>query len=180
MSLLLSQLMRFVSGTKPWHAVPFSLKVKKVAWSVGTDGHVLLAFKLPGATPRKDYPKELPDLLTVPIENQQLLDLEELKTWAGAPPTSLIPGGDVVFEHQGVLLGQVIDRRKLAYLLAKIVLPKVVVWVVRPGLLGFENPTGQWRALLACLDSGPDGDEPVFESKPAVSMFELIEELGSE
>jgi len=184
MSALLSQLMRFAQGGEPWRAIPFSLKVKKTVWSVATDGHVLLAIKLPGASPRKDWPEALPGMLTADAVDPVELDMNQLKAWAGEPPTALIPSGDVDYEHQGVLLGHAVDRRKLAYLFAKMSLPKVNVWVSEPGLLAFEPPQKQWRAFLACLKEAPDGEEPVFDpasgpSQPK-SVFELAEEVGTE
>jgi len=184
MSALLQQLMRFAQGGEPWRAIPFSLKVKKTVWSVATDGQIMLAIKLPGASPRKDYPKKLPNMLSDDALNFVELDVSLLKAWAGDSSMTLIPLGDVEYEHQGVLLGEVVDRRKLAYLFAKMTLPKVNAWVVVPGLLAFEPAQKQWRAYLACLREAPVGDEPVFDPSagpsPPKSVFELAEELGTE
>jgi len=184
MSALLSQLMRFAQGGEPWRSIPFALKIKKTTWSIATDGQVLLAIKLPGASPRKDYPKDLPFMLTDDVKGGVELDVGQLKTWAGDSPMSLVPTGDVPNEHQGVLLGQVLDRRKLAYLFAKMTLPKVLAWAPEPGVVAFEHPQKQWRAFLAGLGGDPDGGEPVFDPtvgpRPAKSVFELAEEAGTE
>jgi hypothetical protein len=177
MSALLSQLMRFVSNSKPWHATPFSLKVQRTTWSVGTDSQVLLAVKLAGASPRKDYPKELVEMLAADPVDPVEINTEALQTWAGEPPSSLVPAGDVAFEHQGVLLGQSIDRRKLAHLFVRMPGPSVRAWLYSPGLLAFEHLQGHWRAFLAGLDSKPEPEEPVFQvdSKPQ-SLSELMQE----
>lgn len=183
-SALLSQLMRFAQGNEPWCAIPFSLKIKKTVWSVATDGYVMLAIKLPGASSRKDWPKRIPSLLTDAAVDPVELDLVQLKAWAGDPPSALVPRGDVSHDQQVVLLGQIVDRRKLAYLFARLSLPKVNAWVFEPGLLAFEPAQRQWRGFLACLDGDPDGDEPVFDPAagptPAKSVFELAEEAGTE
>jgi hypothetical protein len=173
--------MRFSIGTEQWHTIPFSLKTGKTVWSVGTDGHLLLAVKLSGATFRKDYPEDLPNMLTKPAVNFVEIKLEELKRWAGQAPMLLIPSGDVLFENQGVLLDHIIDRRKLAYLFARITTPVVRAWVVKPGVLGFEQPNRQWRAFLATCKDKPDGDEPVFQAEAEKSALEIAEEaVGAE
>jgi hypothetical protein len=180
-SALLSQLMRFVSSNKPWCAAPFSLKVGKTSWSVGTDGFLLLAVKLAGASPRKDYPAELVTMLKAPTPENIEIDLPALQAWAGTPPTKLVPAGEVEFDHQGALLGYSIDRRKLAYLMAPMTIPTIRAWVYDQGILAFEAPDGQWRAFMSRLGSNPDPEEPVFplatpQGKPFV-IDDLFQEL---
>lgn len=172
--------MGFVSSTKAWHAVPFSLKVGKTSWSVGTDGFVLLAVKLSGASPRKDYPTELVAMLKAPTPESIEVDLPALQAWAGTPPTKLVPSGQVEFDHQGALLGHSIDRRKLAYLIARMTIPTIRLWVYDQGILAFEAPDGQWRAFMAALDSNPEPEEPVFPlatPQKQMSVIDLIQEL---
>ena len=180
MNALLSQLMRFSLGTQLWHAAPFSIKVKKTIWSIGTDGCVLLAVKMPGAVLSKGgYPDELVDALKAESKGAVEVDLLQLKEWAGQAPMVLVPDGLVVPEHQGIVLDCVIDKRKLAFLLAKISMSKVLVWhTVGSDFLVFEHPQGQWRAFIARVDAQLDKDMPVFkiEQKPEeLSALELAE-----
>jgi hypothetical protein len=179
--------MRFCSGQKKsWGAAPFSLKVEKTPWTVGADGFMLFAVKMAGAKTRKDYPDELPSMLSAAPIDPVEIDVAALKVWAGEPPKVPVPAGDVDHEHQGVLLGFAIDRRKLAYLMANVTLPKINVWVLRPNVLAFEHPQRQWRALLSCLAQKPDGDEPVFNTSAAVtipaptSVLDMIADLDTE
>lgn len=165
--------MRFSMGTERWHALPFSLKLGRTTWSVATDGHVLLAVKTAGAKASKEYHEDLEEMLTQPAADPTELDLTRIKEWAGTPPLALIPSGEVLVEYQGVLLGTLIDRRKLAYLFAKVTIPVVRVWVYRAGVLGFEPPDRQWRAFLAGCDAKPDGSETVFSAQ--MTPFELAE-----
>lgn len=182
MSALLSQLRRFSSGTEKWHEIPFSVKIENVTWSVATDGHILLAVKASGVAFRKDYPPSLLHMLTNPANGFVEVNLEELKKWAGEAPTMLVPSGEVPFEHQGVLLGQLIDRRKLAYSLSRITTPVVHVWTFKPGILGFEQPSKQWRVFLAGLNAKPDRDDLVFHvqrdsaSLSALELAELVDQ----
>ena len=183
MSGLLQQLQRFCSPRKPWGSAPFLIKVEKNPWSVGTDGFVLFAIKMSGAKARKDCPDELPDMLSAAPITPVEIDVAALKTWAGDPPATLVPAGDVDFAHQGVLLGLAIDRRKLAYLMANVTLPKINVWISRPNLLAFEHPQRQWRAFLSCLGQKPDGDEPVFKNPTTAeptSVLDMIADLDTE
>jgi hypothetical protein len=184
MNALLSQLMRFSFATERWHAEPFSLKAKRTTWSIATDNHILLAVKLSGAKLSDDCPEDLKDMLSRPAVNPIEISLSELKKWSGGGPLSLVPGGEVVFEHQGVLLDHIIDRRKLAYLFDKITTSKIRAWVAKPGVLGFEQLNGQWRAFLAACEDKPRGDEPIFQVAeiPAdtMSALDLAELVGSE
>ena len=179
MSALLTQLMRFVSSEEKWHAAPFSLKTKKETWSIATDNHILLAVKAPGVTPGKDYPKELKLIISKPAVSPVEINLEELKKWAGGPP-NLKPLGEVAFKHQGVLLDHIIDKRKLAFLFATITAPTVHAWVIKPGMLAFEQPGKKWRAFLAGCKDKPDGEEPVFQTDKSLSALELAELVGEE
>jgi hypothetical protein len=141
---------------------------------VATDSYILFGVKAAGPKQGKEYPKSrLEDLLTGPPSEPKVFVVEDLKEWAGEAPSKLIPLGDVDYEHQGVLLGHVVDLRKLAYLLAKVTLPEIRGWVVEKGLLAFEPPKGQWRALLSTLEELPDGGEPVFrDSLELAAMLE--------
>jgi hypothetical protein len=183
MSALLSQLMRFSLGTEAWHATPFSITINKTIWSVATDGFVMLAVKLPGATLSKGYPEELPGMLSNPPINPIEIDLVRLKEWAGPASIMLVPNGEVGYKDQGMLLDSPIDRRKLAYIFSRITVPTVRAWVAKPGiLLGFESIQGNWRAFLACLKSGYKGI-PVFQVKLTevpLSAFELSELVEKE
>ena len=172
--------MRFSLGTQIWHSAPFSIRVKKAIWSIGTDGYVLLAVKMPGAVLSKGgYPDELVDALKEESKGAVEINLLQLKEWAGQAPMALVPVGLVVPEYQGIILDCVIDKRKLAFLLAKISMPKALVWrIVGSDFLVFEHPQGQWRAFIARLDAQPDKDIPVFkiEQKPEeLSALELAE-----
>jgi len=178
---LLSQLMRFSIGTERWHAAPFSLKIKKSIWSVATDNHILFAVKQRGAAAGKDYPEDLEEMLTKKAYNPVEISLPELKKWAGKPPVALVPDGEVLLEHQGVLLDQVIDRRKLAYLFAKVTVPVMDAWVLEPGVLVFEQPK-KWRAFLAGLDDKAKGKRtefPIKAPEKPLSAIELSEMVGS-
>ena len=84
----------------------------------------------------------------------------------------------IAYEHQGVLLGCVVDRRKLAYLLATVPFPVVTAWVYAPRHIGFEAGNGVWRAFLAGLNGSLDGDEPVFQVQRSASVFDVAEEVG--
>jgi len=174
--------MRFSIGTERWHGAPFSLKVKKTIWSVATDNHVLLAVKQRGAKVSKDYPEDLEEMLTKKPVNSVEIELSELKKWAGKPPVGLVPPGDVLLESQGVLLDQVIDRRKLAYLFAKVNVSAVRTWVFEPRVLAFEHPKKQWRAFLAGLDTDEKDERVVFPVKADVPMsaIELSEMIDSQ
>lgn len=184
MSGLLQQLMRFCSPRKSWGAAPFLVKVEKTPWSVGADGFVLFAIKMAGAKPGKGYPDELLGMLSAAPINPVEIDVAALKSWAGDPPNALVPEGGVDHEHQGVLLGYAIDRRKLAYLMANVTLPKVNAWVSQDHLLAFEHPQRQWRAFLATLKEKPEGDEPVFNTAATIpapaSVLDMIADLDTE
>ncbi len=186
MSALLSQLMRFSSGAKAWHSRPFSVKVHKVVWSVATDGFLLFGVKGTGAAPGTDLPKDrLTELLGSPHRDPVDISVADLKAWAGEVPAKQIPPGDVAYEHQGVLLGCAVDRRKLAYLLSMMPLTLVRVWAVEPRkLIGLEGGNGLWRAFISGLGGDIEGDEPVFQvtrrASQGVTAFEVAEEVGSE
>jgi hypothetical protein len=179
MNALLPQLERLAIATERWHATPFSVRVKKVTWSVATDGHILLAVKALAASQGKGFPKELKEMISKPAVKTVEINVKELKAWTGTPPMALVPSGDVPVEHQGVLLDHLIDRRKLAYLFAKIMAPVVRGWIYQPGVLGFEQPEKQWRAFLAGLGDKPDGSEPVFRvCAESLSPMDLAEMVG--
>jgi hypothetical protein len=171
--------MRFCSGAKAWHSRPFSLKVKKVTWSIATNGHLLFAFKIEGASTASNIPKdELVEMLSTPVQEATEIPTEDLKAWAGTAPSSLAQEVPISYEHQGVLLGCAVDRRKLAYLLATVPFPVVTAWVYAPGHIGFEAGKGVWRAFLAGLQGSLDGDEPVFQVQRSSSVFDVAEEVG--
>jgi len=179
--------MRFSLGTHIWHSAPFSIKIKKATWSAATDGSIMVAVRMPGASPIREDCKSLDDLKSMfsePAVNPIEINLEELKAWAGDAPERLVSLGTVPPENQGVLLGYLIDRRKLAYLFAKITVPIVHAWIFvpEPLILGFEPPKGHWRAFIAGLADKPDGSEPVFQTKPkqdALSPLDLAELVDS-
>lgn len=179
--------MRFSSGSS-WRSRPFALKVKKETWSIATDGCLLFALKVAGAAPGTKVPKDdLLPMLSTPAKGGVEFQVAELRTWAGEVPAALVPPGDVGYAHHGALLGKVVDRRKLAYLIATIPFPVVTGWVYKdmgPAevCIGLEGGNGQWRGFLACLDGAPDGEEPVFHGKKdgPLSVFDLAEEVGSE
>jgi len=178
---LLSQFTRFTSSAEIWHVNPFCLKVGEILWLVATDNQILLAIrsmeKLPGVTLSKKHPKELKRILSTAAVNPIEISLADLKKWGGEIPTMIIPSGDVDQQHQGVLLGHLVDRRKLAYLFSKFTVPIIRVWVVRAGVLGFESK-GNWRAFIAGLDGSPDGSELEFRTQP-LSALELVESIES-
>jgi len=175
--------MRYSSGSQPWHSRPFSIKAKKVQWSVATDGFLLVALRTAGASPGHNVPKdELESMLTATSKSAVEIPVSDLKTWAGEPTAALISAGDVSPEHQGGLLGISIDRRKLSYLLAPVPFLTVSAWLYASDTIGFESEGGTWRAFLAGLSGGID-EEPVFQvqqPKRSTSVFDLAEEVGIE
>ena len=185
-ALLLSQLMRFSSGVMPWQTRPFSIKVKRIPWSIATDGYTIVAFKLPGASPAlSSTPKDaLAVLLSASTKGCVEIPTADLKAWAGSVPARAIAHGDVEAVDQGVLCGVAVDRRKLAYLLATVPFPSVSVWAHTLDMVGFEASGGIWRAFLAGLSGGIGDDENVFAiSKPpgaplsSEDMFEFVDKM---
>lgn len=189
MSALLAHLADFASGDeKVWHAKPLSLKIGRSVWTVGTDGLIMFAMKMDGgAEPNKKAPLALKDLLKAPAADPVQVSTARLKAWAGPVPPGRIPDGEVDAEHCGNLIGNVIDRRKLAYLISRVNLPKVNVWAREGHFLCIEPSKKQWRAAIACLRGAPDGDEPVFPPKkqqdedgPSVEdLADMANKMGS-
>jgi hypothetical protein len=172
--------MRFSGGAGTRYPSPFSLKVKKTVWSIATDGFILLAVKLSGLTLITDTDKEVSKIKNMLLENPNNsieINVEEFKTWAGETPNKLISPGNVEPKYQGVILGNLIDKRKLAYLFAKITVSTVSVWVSEEdtAILCFEPPKGYWRAFIIGLDSKPDGKESIFQPGSTLSALELSE-----
>lgn len=158
---------------------------------MATDGMVLFAVKGPGASPptkSSSLPTErLSELLNTPVKNGSEVSVQDLRSWAGEAPTGLVVNAFIDDEFQGVLMGRVIDRRKLAYLLASVTLPTVTMWMVDDGFIAFAPTSGSWRVILASLVEPPEGHEPVFHAsaveapiKKSAPVFDLADEVGAE
>lgn len=186
----LTKLMRFVSGDpKEWHKDPFSVKIKRATWSAATDGTLMFAFKkkLKVEPVSKDCPEEiLLQLLSHEPSSSTSLLTAQLKEWAGkAPRKRPVKGKDVYVEDCGVLLGVSVDRRQLAYLLAKVNIPTMYAWVTNERTVVFEPPNGQWRAFVCGFNGKPDPEEVVFDPKPtssvgSASAMDLMSEVEDE
>ena len=182
----LTKLMRFASGDpQEWHKEPFLVKIKRTSWSGATDGVMMFAFKKKvQAEVPKDHPEEvLLDLLSHEPSRSTMVPVAKLKEWAGKAPRKRIPKDqDVYLEDCGNLMGVAVDRRKLAFLLAKVNIPSVHAWVKNEYVIVFEPPNGQWRAFLAGYKDKPEPELVVFdpdqETPSAVNedLMDLMEE----
>jgi len=184
----LTKLMRFVSGDpQEWHKEPFLIKIKRTTWVAATDGSLMFAFKKKvNAEPvSKNCPEEaLLQLLSHEPSSSTSISIAQLKDWAGkAPKKRPVKGKDVDIEDCGVLLGVSVDRRRLAYLLAKVNIPTVYAWVTNDRTIVFEPPNSQWRAFICGFKDPPEPEEIVFDPKKdggVQSAMALMEEVGGE
>lgn len=184
---MLAHLSRFAASDgkdNMWREKPFSLKVKKDTWSVATDGCMLFAVKIPGVFPGIGFPEVLREMLTVDAKDPTEVSIMDLKSWCGEVPTDRVDTtAEVPEEVRGVVLRCTVDRRKLAYLISHITLPRVLVWPYKKEALVIEAPKGQWRLFLAPLDGSPVPSEPVFGTQKApdpMTASELMELAGAE
>ncbi len=156
---------------------PFTFQVDDQLWSVACSGAWFFAVRGTSSFPPVASADPLPRWLrSLPLQAEEV-DIQKLRGWAGEPVRSFA-GSPAC----GVLLGRVIDRRRLAALLAPLLFPKLTVWdttdLVGVASIGLESK-GKWRAILAGLSGEPEPKMPVFAFREAAGIS-LMEELPEE
>lgn len=166
---------KLVDFTDPNHAEPlchrpFTLQLGDQPWSVACSGTWLFAVRGTSSYGEKEPSDTLLRLLrTSPLEGEEV-ELAKLKAWAGSKEGELSPG---------LVLGRLIDRRRLAALLEPVPFPKLAVWDLTDILgivsLGLES-RGKWRGVLAGLSGEPGKKTPSFVFREPLGI-ELMSEL---
>jgi hypothetical protein len=161
----LSILDKFVVGgdesDEGWKLGPFLVSKEGVFWSVVTCHHTLVAFKDAGAIPIPDSP-DFPFLWLPrdPLATQ--VDKTEVRVWTKVQDSNLIELGkySVNSAAQGIIVGVLLDIRKLAYLLDQLPSQKLFMWDSTSQIgvhsLGVESEDGMWRAYIAGLGGESD------------------------
>ena len=159
-----------LDGDRLWTHRPFGVKVGRHVWSVSTSGYLIVAIRIADVfpiSPPAAHITRVKEFLAAPLGPGVELNVEDLLKWAGKLPNEKILPGDVNDCHAGVLLGHVLDRRKLAWLLTYLGTESVFIWDPSERLgvscIGFEWDSGKGRVLLAGLGRGPQEGDSVFE-----------------
>jgi hypothetical protein len=184
-----------LEGSESWKSRPLSLKAGRFFWSVASSGYMLVSLRHPLVKSFADAPFEklVQEGNPIPIEKltQYLvtppgpgfeIKVEDLRSWAGDPPLEMVPSKKVQENRVGILLGRVIDLRKLAWFLHNLNgVDKLYVWdsseVFGVWSLSFEWDDGGGRAVIAGVNWEPDPNDPVFklEENPFDWMLSLSE-----
>lgn len=183
-SFLAQQLPRFTSGKHPSALChqPFSFDIGGQTWAIASAGAWIVGVRGSNSYPSAlDPTGTIERYLTITPARESIVDLVEVKAWAGDPPM----GSPLDEDTDPVILqGVVIDVRKLAWILAKVPFPKITIWDASDDLgiqaVALESK-GKWRAVLAGLDDDPDPKYRVFgrqDNDLMAMMSELMNEEG--
>jgi len=177
-----------LGGAESWKARPFLLRAGRVSWSVASSGYMLVALRQSVVKPFAEAPIEklVRYLLTPPGPGVEI-EVAALRAWAGDPPSGMVPPEEVLEDRVGVLLGRVIDLRKLAWLLQHLEgVSKLYVWDTSETFdvwsLSFEWDQGRGRAIIAGVNWEPEPTDLVFEVEKTVEedAYDLVMSLVDE
>lgn len=160
---------------------PFTIDVGGVMWSVAVGGAWIFAVRGTSSfKPMEGVSPLVPGFLSAEPSRGQEVETRKLKEWCGPPPTERTFTTDD--RPEGVVLGRVIDQRRLACLLEFVPFPKLVLWDVTDLVGGVPAiglaAKGKWRAVLAGIDTEPDEEHGVFDLRPeGAAAFDLMSQL---